>query len=167
MNLKYMKVSLFEITYKKKLTFSQHSNSLRCTCSCGQLLSQILAMNFCSLTTRGHSPITVTFTPHRQLQITQGLHFPSSTAPTQLFTLNHLTITITQSHTIYKLWTFSCSLLSIVSPATLQSVSSFPCLIFPCLIPACVFGFTPSPSPLDSVCTSLGLLLVLLDYLSA
>ncbi len=130
-------------------------------------------MNFCSLTTRGHSPITVTFTPHRQLQITQGLHFPSSTAPTQLFTLitlapeNHLTITITQSHTLYKLWTFSCSLPSIVSPATLQSVSSFPCLIFPCLIPACVFGFTPSPSPLDSVCTSLGLLLVLLDYLSA
>ncbi len=32
MNLKYMKVSLFEITYKKKWTFSQHSNSLRCTC---------------------------------------------------------------------------------------------------------------------------------------
>ncbi len=26
MNLKYMKVSLFEITYKKKLTFSRHSN---------------------------------------------------------------------------------------------------------------------------------------------
>ncbi len=32
MNLKYMKVSLFEITYKKKLTFSRHSNLLRCTC---------------------------------------------------------------------------------------------------------------------------------------
>ncbi len=32
MNLKYMKVSLFEITYKKKWTFSQHSNLLRCTC---------------------------------------------------------------------------------------------------------------------------------------
>ncbi len=32
MNLKYMKVSLFEITYKKKWTFSRHSNSLRCTC---------------------------------------------------------------------------------------------------------------------------------------
>ncbi len=28
-----MKVSLFEITYKKKLTFSRHSNLLRCTCS--------------------------------------------------------------------------------------------------------------------------------------
>ncbi len=51
------------------------------------LLSQILAMNFCSLTTRGHSPITWTLTPHSQLQITQGLHFPSSTAPTQLFAL--------------------------------------------------------------------------------
>ncbi len=62
-------------------------------------------MNFCSLTTRGHSPITWTFTPHSQPQITQGLHFPSSTAPTQLFTMitlapvYHLTITITQSHT--------------------------------------------------------------------
>ncbi len=32
MNLKYMKVSLFEITCKKKWTFSRHSNSLRCTC---------------------------------------------------------------------------------------------------------------------------------------
>ncbi len=32
MNLKYMKVSLFEISYKKKLTFSRHSNLLRCTC---------------------------------------------------------------------------------------------------------------------------------------
>ncbi len=27
-----MKVSLFEITYKKKLTFSRYSNLLRCTC---------------------------------------------------------------------------------------------------------------------------------------
>ncbi len=32
MNLKYMKVSLFEISYKKKITFSRHSNLLRCTC---------------------------------------------------------------------------------------------------------------------------------------
>ncbi len=32
MNLKYMKASLFEITYKKKWTFSRHSNLLRCTC---------------------------------------------------------------------------------------------------------------------------------------
>ncbi len=32
MNLKYMNVSLFEITYKKKITFSRHSNLLRCTC---------------------------------------------------------------------------------------------------------------------------------------
>ncbi len=38
MNLKYMKVSLFEITYKEKnktfknKTFSRHSNLLRCTC---------------------------------------------------------------------------------------------------------------------------------------
>ncbi len=34
MNLKYMKVSLFEISYNKnvKLTFSPYSNFLRCTC---------------------------------------------------------------------------------------------------------------------------------------
>ncbi len=97
---------------------------------CTSLMSRILAMNFCSFTTRGHSPITLTFTLHRQLQITQKLQFPSPTALTQLFTLithtpeNHLTITITQSHTLYKLWTFSCSLPSIVSPAALQSVPS-------------------------------------------
>ncbi len=34
MNLKYMKVSLFEISYKKKWTFSRHYNLLRCTCMC-------------------------------------------------------------------------------------------------------------------------------------
>ncbi len=28
-----MKVSLFEISYKKKYTFSRHSNLLRCTCT--------------------------------------------------------------------------------------------------------------------------------------
>ncbi len=33
MNLKYMKVSLFEITYKKKWKSSRHSNLLRCTCT--------------------------------------------------------------------------------------------------------------------------------------
>ncbi len=33
MNLKYMKVSLFEIIYKKKWTFSPESNFLRCTCA--------------------------------------------------------------------------------------------------------------------------------------
>ncbi len=32
MNLKYMKVSLFEISYKKKISFSPYCNFLRCTC---------------------------------------------------------------------------------------------------------------------------------------
>ncbi len=41
MNLKYMKVSLFEISYKKKLTYSRHSNLLRCTCTFTQLLSNV------------------------------------------------------------------------------------------------------------------------------
>ncbi len=35
MSLKYMKVSLFEISYKKNWTFSWHSNLLRCTCILG------------------------------------------------------------------------------------------------------------------------------------
>ncbi len=42
------------------------------------------------VTTRGHSSITLTFTPHRQLHITQRLHFPSSialTTHTQLIAL--------------------------------------------------------------------------------
>ncbi len=40
MNLKYMKVSLFEISYKKKITFSPYCNFLRCTCIYGlQLIS--------------------------------------------------------------------------------------------------------------------------------
>ncbi len=60
----------------------------------GGAMSQILAMNFCSLTTRGHSSIILTFTPHRQLHITQRLHFPSHTADFHL-------------HTLYKAWTFS------------------------------------------------------------
>ncbi len=54
------------------------------------ILSRILAMNLCSLTTRGHSSITLTFTPHRRLHITQRLHFPSSialTTHTQLIAL--------------------------------------------------------------------------------
>ncbi len=54
------------------------------------------------------------------LPFTIELHFPSSTALTQLFALitltpeNSHTITITQSHTLYKPWTSSCSLPSIV-----------------------------------------------------
>ncbi len=57
---------------------------------------------FPPFTTRGHSPSTWTFI---QLQITLRLHFPSFTAPTQLFTIitlapvHHLSITIIQSHT--------------------------------------------------------------------
>ncbi len=34
MNLKYMKVSLFETSYKNFVTFSPYSNFLRCTCIC-------------------------------------------------------------------------------------------------------------------------------------
>ncbi len=54
------------------------------------------------VTNPGHE---LCFTPHSQSQITQGLHFPSSTAPTQLSALithtpaNNHPITITQSHT--------------------------------------------------------------------
>ncbi len=67
------------------------------------------------------------------LPFTIELHFPSSTALTQLFALitltpeNYLTITITQSHTLYKPGTSSRITQSTVSPATLQSVHSLPC----------------------------------------
>ncbi len=66
------------------------------------------------------------------LPFTIELHFPSSTALTQLFALitltpeNYLTITITQSHTLYKPGTSSRITPSIVCPATLQSVYSLP-----------------------------------------
>ncbi len=79
----------------------------------GGAMSRIVAMNFASHTTRGHSPTTWTFT---QLQITHRLHFPSFTAPTQLFTIitlapvHHHPIT----HTLHKPWTFSHTLPSIV-----------------------------------------------------
>ncbi len=103
-------------------------------------MSRIQAMNFAPLTTRGHSPITWTFTPHSQSQITQGLHFPSSTAPTQLSALithtpaNNHPITITQSHThthtLHKPWTFSHSRPSIVSQSTYKAFPSFPEFVF-------------------------------------
>ncbi len=88
------------------------------------ILSRIVAMNFASHTTRGHSPTTWTFT---QLQITHRLHFPSFTAPTQLFTIitlapvHHHPIT----HTLHKPWTFSHTLPSIVSPAAYKAFPKY------------------------------------------
>ncbi len=93
----------------------------------GGAMSRIVAMNFASHTTRGHSPTTWTFT---QLQITHRLHFPSFTAPTQLFTIitlapvHHHPIT----HTLHKPWTFSHTLPSIVLAQL--PYQAFPC--FPC-----------------------------------
>ncbi len=109
-----------------------------------------------------------------QLQITHRLHFPSSTAPTQLFTMItlapvfHLTITITQSHTHTHthyinpgLSLTHCRVL--FSPATLLSVSqvfldclpvfdSCPCsLDLPSALPfgLCYLCFGLLPSYLD------------------
>ncbi len=103
-------------------------------------------MNFCSLTTRGHSPITLTFTPHRQLQITQRLHFPSSTAPTQLFALimhtpeNNLTLPWlhhwSHNHTLYSLGLPLALCRVLFSLATLPSVLSY-------LVRFPVFWFLP------------------------
>ncbi len=91
-------------------------------------------MNFGSFTTRGHSPITWTFTPHSYRSLIDCIsHHPlhqhscSQWSRLHLFTIsqspspNH---THTHTHTLLKLWTFSYSLPSIVSPATLQSVLS-------------------------------------------
>ncbi len=94
----------------------------------GGAMSRFQAMNFASLTTRGHSPITWTFT---QLQITHRLHLPSFTAPTQLFTIitltpeNNLT-SPSPNHTRYinpGLSLTPCRVL--FSLATLQSVSLY------------------------------------------
>ncbi len=123
-------------------------------------MSRIVAMNIAPLTTRGHSPITMDFHT-TQLQITHRLHFPSSTAPTQLFTIItlapvfHLTITITQSHThthtLLKLWTFSHSLPSIVSLSAYKAFPQFT-LFDSCVpIPARVPGLFSLPCPLDIV----------------
>ncbi len=101
------------------------------------VLSRIVAMNIASHTTRGHSSTTWTFT---QLQITHRLHFPSFTAPTQLFTI----ITLAPvhyhpiTHTHYINPEPSATLCRVLfSPATLQSV--FP--VFPVWFP--VFWFCP------------------------
>ncbi len=83
----------------------------------GGAMSRILSMHFRSLATRGH-PLT-TLTLDRTTQTVAHhlkIQFPSSialTTHTQLITLitltpeNYHTITITQSHTLYKPWTFS------------------------------------------------------------
>ncbi len=55
----------------------------------------------------------------------------------------------------------------ILAIATLQSPLSCYSLALPVLIPACVSLINPFPCRSDSVCTSFGLLLVYLDYLSA
>ncbi len=47
-NLKYMKVSLFEMSYKKKLTFSRHSNLLRCTCIWSCIICADLDFWYCA-----------------------------------------------------------------------------------------------------------------------
>ncbi len=96
------------------------------------------------VTNPGHE---LCFTPHSQSQITQGLHFPSSTAPTQLSALithtpaNNHPITITQSHThthtLHKPWTFSHSLPSIVSQSTYKAFSLVSLVCLP------VFRFRP------------------------
>ncbi len=130
-------------------------------------MSQIQAMNFSSFTSRGHSPITWTFTPHSQSQITQGLHFPSSTALTQLSALithtpeTNLTITITQSHTHTHTHThYINSGLShthcwvLFSLATVNAFPSLPSLNSCVLIPARVLGLFSLSSPLDIVCRS-------------
>ncbi len=60
-----MKVSLFEITYKKKLTFSRHSNLLRCTCNsfaCETELSSLtVVLNKISRVCRHHVSAYVTW----------------------------------------------------------------------------------------------------------
>ncbi len=128
--------------------------------------------SYLCVTNRGHEHCSthhqMSLFHHRtftQLQITHRLHFPSSTAPTQLFTMImlapvfHLTITITQSHTHTHTHYLSSGLSPthrrvLFSQSTLQSVFPVFLVCFP------VFWFCSCswiillPSPLDLVCRS-------------
>ncbi len=88
-----------------------HQTTTRCSPASICTLSRILAMNFCLLTTRGHSLTTLTLALHYTTSTSHWTAFPiiHCTNDTQLISL------ITQSHTLYKPWTSSLWSPSIVS----------------------------------------------------
>ncbi len=130
-----------------------------------------------SLTHHKDSCTTQTVTCH------SGLQFPSSIAliaHTQLNALITQLSSITRSPKSYythyirptpvQSAEYSIAYITFLAIATLRSPlssHSLPCLFSPALSPACVSRINPLPVVSDSVCTSLGLLLVYLNYLSA
>ncbi len=124
-------------------------------------LSQIQAMNFAPLTTRGHSPITWTFT--QSVTDHSRTTFPIIHCTNTAVCTDHAHTCkqspnhhhpITHTHTLHKPWTFSHSLPSIVSLATYKAfpwfLSLFP--VFPSILGliSCVLIL---PVPLDySLC---------------
>ncbi len=73
----------------------------------GGAMSQILAMNFCSFTTRGHSSITLTFTPHSYISPKDYIsHHPLHWRRTHNW-LHWSHTADFHLHTLYKAWTFS------------------------------------------------------------
>ncbi len=92
-----------------------------------------------------------------QLQITLRLHFPSFTAPTQLFTfisLHLFTIIQSHTHTIYTLDILSHPAEYCLACLLTKRFPCIPSLISCVLIPARVPGLFSPPSPLDIVCRS-------------
>ncbi len=144
------------------------------------------------LWTSVHSPPEVTRSPHGLLHyITVALHHRTTipiihcTDDTQLSPISHCSDYTSDhnSHTLYKPWTYSLSLPSIVSVYHLQAIATLrspvsclslalPCLALPCLVCFLVFWFLPVFPGLTfalpfGLCLHLSLLLVYLDYLSA
>ncbi len=126
-----------------------------------------------SLTHHKDSCTTQTVTCH------SGLQFPSSIAliaHTQLNALITQLSSITRSPKSYythyirpnpvQSAEYSIAYITFLAIATLRSPlssHSLPCLFSPALSPACVSWINPLPVVSDSVCTSLGLLLVYLE----
>ncbi len=96
-------------------------------------------MNFCLLTTRGHSLTTLTLALHYTTSTSHWTAYPiiHCTNDTQLISL------ITQSHTLYKPWTSSAFILAIATLQSPLSNYSLALLVFSCLIPARVSWINP------------------------
>ncbi len=117
------------------------ANGSACFTSCSPM-SQILAMNFCPFTTRGHSPITWTFTPHSYRSLIDCIsHHPLHQHSCSHWSRLHL-FTISQSPSPNHTHTHTHTLLSsglsptlcrvLFSLATLPSVSQYSQLDFLC-----------------------------------
>ncbi len=127
MNLKYMKVLLFEITYKKKWTFSRHSNLL-CTCMWAQVIwsrpiFQLLSSLFCwpilgsflLLRPFGNYYQELTTMQQRCIKNLTFCAFNLKKNSMHIILVNHITLQSCSAwiHTWHKLWSTSSVLSSL------------------------------------------------------